>query len=222
LLKKYQYGEIINGIDLRFFLSLFEKHANSAEKIGAGIDQLQVRKNQKGGHNKVIFIIRADASEIDISWRKCIETPSHLSRVKDAARDLVRSQVDEFRDRCFADNETIPCEITKQEIDRGLCHIDHCNPQTFNRMFEDWLSKENLDIQQIKIEDVSGTLDKTFTDRITRDSWISFHKEHASLRAIHKTLNLSLGSGPVKNSDIYLEAVNEDEAYENYREQDWP
>ena len=78
LLEHYQYGDTIKGDDLSFFLSLIENHENSATKIGVGVDQLQVRRSQKNSHNKMIYIIRADDSEIDISWRKCIKPPSQF------------------------------------------------------------------------------------------------------------------------------------------------
>ena len=221
LLSKYGYGDKIESNDFPFFLSLIEKHENSSEKIGAGIKELQVRVSQRDNKNKVIYIIRIDSSEIDISWRKCITNPSPLSRVKDAARNLVRSQIDDFREQCFAGNETISCAETFTEIDKELCAIDHCHPKTFNHIFKTWCVSEKVNGKEIQTEDIINTLDKTFTDEVLRNSWLAFHQQHAILRAVHYKVNLSLGSGPAKEINIPLEGVNDDELYENYREQDW-
>tara|TARA_B110000046_G_C12920816_1_gene367058 strand:+ start:141 stop:884 length:744 start_codon:yes stop_codon:yes gene_type:complete len=221
LLKQYEYGDKIKGKDDVFMRCLINKHAKSEEKIGCGIKEIVVRKSRKNHLDKVVYIIRIDGSETDISWTKCITNPPPSSQVKDAARCLIRSQIDDFKKQCFAGNDTVICPITKIEIDKYLCAIDHCYPETFDRIFEDWCASENVDVKEIQTVDIIDTLDKTFANNILQNSWVIFHQDHCHLQAVHYKANLSLGSGPAKAIDIHLEVLNEDDFYENYRERDW-
>ena len=221
LLSRYSYGTTIKGNDFSFFCSLIERHEKSDEKIGVGIKELQVKKNPNDLKSKVIYIHRSDGSEIDFSWRNCIKPPSPLSRVLDAARFLIWTQVEDFKNQCFAKDQTHICPETGIMIDRELSATDHENPQTFDRLFKDWCVSENVDPKDIETVSIENSR-RTFKNEILKNSWIAFHQQHASLRVIHRTANLSLGNGPSKSfENIYLEIPNEDEIYENYRERDW-
>lgn len=220
LLSRYNYGAIIEGNDFGFFCCLIERHEKSEEKIGVGIKELQVRKNPNDLKSKVIYIHRTDGSEIDFSWRKCIKPPSPLSRVLNAARFLISTQVEDVKNQCFAKDQTHICPETGIMIDRELSATDHQYPQTFDRIFKDWCVSENLDSKDIETISIQNSR-RTFKNEILNNSWIAFHQQHASLRVIHRTANLSLGKGPSKSfENIYLEIPNEDEIYESYRERE--
>lgn len=70
LIKKYKLMEFIGGTDKELCLNLFQYHPRYAEKIGAGIEAIQVRVDEYGKRH--FHLHRIDGSDDDISWPKCL------------------------------------------------------------------------------------------------------------------------------------------------------
>jgi len=70
LIGRYSIGSFLDSEDESFCLALFSRHSHYSEKVGSGIESIEVRRDEYG--NKHFQIHRTDGSDIDISWVQCI------------------------------------------------------------------------------------------------------------------------------------------------------
>ena len=74
IISKYEWGETLSAEDSIDAIELLEFHPDKEEKIGVGIDRIEIRRNTKEAHGfntKCFFVVRTDGSAIDFS-KKCI------------------------------------------------------------------------------------------------------------------------------------------------------
>lgn len=186
ILKRYVSGRILNKNDEEFIISLLENHPSKDEKIGCGIERIEVRFNPPK-HNG-FWIIRKDGTQIDFSYLVCIGGSSIKSDCKSVARNEVVPFILEFKQDFFQDNEYNICPITGKEISFLNSHVHHSN-ESFDNLFNEFFKDINLD--SIKIVD-SGAINKLFADRKLAKEWCEFHNSRAKLQVVSVIANLSI------------------------------
>jgi len=169
-----------------FLLKILCHHHHYERKI-AGMKHLEIRQNPSwNGPTLGIWVIRAESEE-DISWVTALKPdgrPSVKEDVSNAARYEISPQIHDFHE-C---GECSVCELCGKDMVRGYkLHVDHVKP--FEQLFSEFLSVEEITYSDIETEDVGG-VESRFTDRQLASKWITFHRDHASLRLTHKLCNL--------------------------------
>lgn len=182
---KLPFGEI-HSIHHGTFFGLLSCHPFVLEKIGCGIKHFEKRKHPVF-KNWTLHVIRTDGSEIDFSYRKCIEqrNPTHRKQLTSAMRFAVGYQISDFAnlhkdDLCGICNEPIPDEkhvdhvyLFKDMVDEFLEEVQYGIPGEFT-------SCPDTFVMKFKPEDILFELE-----------WKSFHLEFAKLRMTHKQCNLN-------------------------------
>jgi hypothetical protein len=207
ILKNTKSGTILDGQYLTDVLGLLEYHTERDEKIGVGIDHIKVEKhtdliNGFKSNTNHFHIYRKDGSDIDFSYKNCVNNigkGGYKSKKRDdilkSFRFVVRPQIDSFRTKVFGKKEYLKCEVLGVNFSKKTCHIDHVPPKTFINLFENFLEKYQLDFNEIETVPVDNIYD-TIKDDTIRENWFQYHLQHAELRAIHKTANLSQKKSP--------------------------
>lgn len=75
IISRYEWGETLSPEDHIDAFELLQFHPDKEEKIGVGLDHIEIRRNTRESHGyntKCFFIIRTDGSDIDFS-KKCIQ-----------------------------------------------------------------------------------------------------------------------------------------------------
>ena len=92
IVRRYEDGVPVGPEDQQFLENLFRRHPDVHDKFGDGIASIEVRTNKAMyGKNRGFWIQRVDGSDIDISWKTCIDgsrstspkfvTPAQLIRL---------------------------------------------------------------------------------------------------------------------------------------------
>ncbi len=146
--------------------------------------------------SKCFFIMQNNKCS-DFSYNKCITKSTAESNqrhnVLHTGRTLIRPQIKEYIKKIQLENQSYMCAITNQILPRSMIHVDHDFTQiTFLQLVDDWLltiNKTYADIKVLETKNNEYDFSYTFSDEYT-ESWVNYHREHAKLRAIHKTINL--------------------------------
>jgi hypothetical protein len=195
ILYKYNEGEFLDKIDFNFVYDLLsEGHHNPDRKIGSGVAGIFVGTNNY--NRRGFFIKRLDGSITDFSYRKCIYKKGPLHDIKSACRTAIREDIIRFRENFFKENADadgfIICPFTHQKVSIDNCHIDHIPPNTFNKIFSDWIRTKNIDPKKVKLLGYGdGDMTKKFIDEKLKNSFIKFHRERMNLRVTSPLGNLS-------------------------------
>jgi hypothetical protein len=192
LVARYADGDTANEADSVFLRDLLELHPRCEEKIGAGVRSFKIDRNPEYTNTRTIFVVRADNSETDFSWPKCIdgETPERLKRA--ALRNAVADQIAAFKKEAFS-RPPVMCPETGEELSWKYCHVDHAAPNTFDSLVDQWLLSENIVLDSVQISpsrDISFT--RLLTDDGQRESWRAFHDQRKQLRLLSPHANLSI------------------------------
>lgn len=173
----------LDGHDDNFMRALLLRHPSAETKIGAGVSAIYVRKNPIYGDN-AFWLVRTDGTETDFSYRECLRPRSEAEKVRAALRYSVRDQILDFRTEIFAGREAILCPITGAVMTINDCHIDHVEPDTFERLADMFISHEG-GIAAFKLRDGSDNeIGRRLSDDNLEVRWRLFHQTHARLRAI--------------------------------------
>ncbi len=195
ILYRYDDYQFLNKTDFNFIHDLLENgHHNPIKKIGCGISGFFVKKNMY--NKRGFFIKRLDGSETDFSFVKCIHPKSSLQDLKSACRSAIREDIVKFREDFFSKNKDlngfVTCPFTHEKVSVDNCHVDHIPPDTFNKIFSDWLSSQNIEPKSIELTGYDdGDMTKEFVDKDIEKSFVSFHKERMNLRITSPLGNLS-------------------------------
>jgi len=172
ILNRYPPGSFLSKEDNALLQEVFAHHPRAKEKIGVGIQAIEVERNTKNKNVRQFRIHRFDATSTDISYLKCFT--GELSKIrlfKVACRTSVEDQIKEFRSRFSPDQN-------------NGTHVDH-HPKSFNRIVQEFISSNTLDVEQVQIlgwED--NETEKKFADPQLEKQFADFHRAHATLRLI--------------------------------------
>lgn len=164
-------------------LALLRRHPAAAEKIGSGVQSFKVSVNYLG--TKGFMIIRADGSQVDFSYRKCIHAPTRWEEFVTALRFAVETQVTSFKDTAFAGAEKTECALTGALLGKDEVHVDHASPDTFEALVSRFMTEERLDPDDPPatraIDNVPG---RQLVEEGLAERWRAFHARYAKLRIV--------------------------------------
>lgn len=72
MLNRYALGATVSDDDAKELISLLEHHDEREEKIGTGIDRIEVRHGPEG-FTRCFWIVRTDGSQVDFSYIHCLK-----------------------------------------------------------------------------------------------------------------------------------------------------
>jgi hypothetical protein len=189
---------------------LFKLHPESDTKIGAGIDRVEVRINREfAGNSRGFWIVRADGTETDISYKKCLEGETvHRNQFIKACRATIKPHIEYFRREFFRVATTPTCCLTGQPVQPNTCHVDHTPPYTFERIIDAFAALHGLDLNApgLCVSGVDGWLLPSLADDILRDKFVQFHNTFAQLRVISVSANTNLVPKSVIRGNHELQA----------------
>lgn len=187
------------------FLALAPEGYRPTEKSRQWIDRLFSRHPDKDRvlnfHQKKIriqsyfkfkcFSILENGSYEPISFHKCLSY-NRCTDVKKAFRDAISFSIMKFKREKFKNRVLIPCDLCGNPLYREDCDIDHhFEKLPFNEILNDFLMKNQLDLNSIDIERTNRLLRYELANKSLRKRFKSYHDRVAHLRAIHRHENRS-------------------------------
>lgn len=197
----------------RFLIDLFSRFHEQWHHKAQGHETKDIHffVQESKPHKTKHFVMRkadgaplGDDADDDISFGHTIKRiPSSRSAkadphaqqrkdVRDAARSAVIDQIWAFRDAHLVGGPL--CELTGQRISRDNCDVDHRAPLTLNRLLEDFIRLNGIDIIAVDVGSRHGT-EAVFMDKSLEARWQRYHQEHADLRLLSKEGHRSLKKG---------------------------
>jgi hypothetical protein len=195
ILHKYNDGDFLEKNDYDFIYDLLVKgHCDPDKKIGCGIAGICI-KNTKY-NNRCFNIYRLDGTCTDFSFVKCITPKNQIQDLQAACRTSVIEDINKFREDYFKQNQDsngfVVCPFTKQKVNIHNCHVDHIPPNTFIRIFLDWMGSNKISPEEIEIKGYEdGETDKEIVNEDIKNSFIKFHRSKMDLRITSQRGNLS-------------------------------
>jgi hypothetical protein len=195
VLYAYEEGQTLNELDFTFMLDVLRLHPNVAQKIGCGVASMHVKENPVYPGKRGFWLMRTDSTATDFSFMECLSPSSNKKKTQSAFRSAIEPYCFKFKQGVFDKTlyGTTLCEYTGKRITFLDAHVDHKPPNTFEKLFNDFLAENGLDANQIETR--GAGLDNVVQDEIAdpelKNRWIQFHNERAELRVISREANLS-------------------------------
>ena len=191
---------VVEGEAAAVLRELFELHPNADEKVGAGVDHIELRINQEY-KSRGFWIVRVDGTETDISYKNCMDGDKvHRKRFIRACRFAVKEHIEKFKREYFRVALTPTCQLTGVPITPSNSHVDHTPPYTFERIVEAFivLNELNVDAPGLLVSGVDGLMIPTFVDPVLRDDFVRFHNDLYKPRVISAAANTGLVQNDVR------------------------
>ena len=186
ILSHHNIGDILQGDELSFMSSLLKNHYKYGQEK---IKQIKIGVNEFNKRLKEFRFINKSNKEISFSYGKCItHTSIDKNNIIRAFREAILPQIKEFKEKIFNQGK-VHCAMTGVELTWEDCHIDHQNK--FRHILKEFLDKEGLKYKDIQIINKPNSLPK-IKDEELKKKWIEYHRRHAILRPLHKSVNLRL------------------------------
>ncbi len=189
IVSKYLDKQPVDADDQAWLLKVFEHHYQYTDKIGCGLEHLEVRTNPSstGRNTRGFWIQRKDGSAIDISWVVSLKPdgmPTEAQNVSNAARIEISDQIHHHHRY----GECNVCPLCNDAMERRYnLHVDHEIP--FQKLFAEFLKSKSLDYESVELEDLGP--ESRFADRELAKSWQEYHLANAKLRLTHDQCNLA-------------------------------
>ena len=193
ILHAYPVFKSLSVQHMAFMTELLQKHhPHGNKKIGPGVECMWAQPcAMNNGKTRQFWLRRTDGTETDFSYLRCINRQSKRQDFYEACRRTVADQIISFRNQYFRNNPNAVCPVTGTSLSPNNCHVDHCEPQTFKRLADEFLDKYEIDLKKVKLSSgIDGELSSQFVDQGLADRWAQYHRKHAALRVIGKEANL--------------------------------
>jgi hypothetical protein len=191
VINAHERGHTLDGQDLAFVADLLKRHRSYGEKAGAGVARFYVTRHAVYGTKKIEFE-RVDGTIDDFSINYCLDpvSESEYARMNFlcAARTTVLPDI-----RAFKNSSGMICAVTSEKHSRDDLHVDHAPPNVFSAIASKFLAsrgKQPLDFEYL--DDSAGLA--IFADTAVANDFRQHHAKQATLRVIHKSINLSGGT----------------------------
>lgn len=188
----YEDGVQLNQIDHQLLLDLIMVHPEAEQKAGVGISHFTVERDQEFGTTRHFTIHRTDGSSTDVSFNSAIDGRNPRKDRLEALRRAIAVQITDFKNAEFAKTETHTCPLSGQPITQDSYHVDHVAPKDFHQLVADWLVASDIILEAIE---TTPPQDNQYvcemTNNAQRESWASYHQQHAELRLLSPRANLS-------------------------------
>lgn len=188
LVDRARDGDWVADENVAFLRDLLACHPDVEEKLGSGLRGFVVRSAPPFHRNRCFYAVRTDGTEVDFSWKKCVEGHSPWFTFCKAARYAVSDQIVAFRDQEFARGLS-RCPIDGAVLTVETSHVDHFNP-TFGDLVRSFVG--DTDWESVPLVDhPAGAGGRVFADPQYAARFAAFHAAHANLRVISAHANLS-------------------------------
>lgn len=108
----------------------------------------------------------------------------------EACRIAVANQINKFREYCFRnfgdEDGQVLCPILRIKITRAESDVDHVPPHTFEKLVNDWLAQEGVDLESVCATGALGLPVTRFRYPELIERWQDYHREHAVLRVVSR------------------------------------
>lgn len=189
ILYAYEYGHVLNDINLKFMNAVLAMHPSADVKIGCGVSSIFVRQNPVFKKNREFWIKRTDGTETDFSFLECLKPTDPLRKFKNACRQAISGDIFVFRVNNLDGDST--CPITGIALNVHNVHVDHTPPNTFDGIVKDFISVNSIDPTQIVLNSADGETGDSFNDLVLSEKFVAYHNEKAILRLVSAHANLS-------------------------------
>jgi hypothetical protein len=164
--------------------TLLPRHSYYEIKRGVGIAEIifgistRYPASRLSRPAAVMYAKRLDGTLTDISWRECLKPANKKFKTRNAMRNAVRGQINEFR------RGKVICSICRADFPPELLDVDHYQKR-FEDIAREWLAVVNKTDEQIETCG-KGDFDAgdRFVDPNEEIHWHDFHKANASLRML--------------------------------------
>ena len=195
VLYAYKPGSRVSAEHFEFLLSLLSHHPEVDRKVAGGIQAFEVRPVPGFTRASAFWIIRDDGSAVAWSYTELISPPSPLARFRKVCRYAVDADLRVIKAAWLRDNASdghFTCSVTGERVSAGRAHVDHVPPDTFTALIKRFVAERGIDLRSIELPGNSGEeIGRQFPTPEMEEDWLSFHREHANLRVISATANLS-------------------------------
>jgi len=152
-------NNFISEEDRMFLLELIKNHPNYDLKVGCGISNFFIKKNQ--WNNNGFYIRRLNETETDFSYIQCLKPTTKLQDIKTACRSAIAEDM--------------------MKISRPGYIAHHETP--FIDIFNLWFKDKN--INEIELNDtVDNCVVTSFKDKKISEDFRNFHNSIASVKEI--------------------------------------
>lgn len=193
MLRRHNPRTPIPEPDASELAALLQRHHESKEKIGSGIDHFEVRLNPP--YNTFGFhVVRTDGTATDFSYLKCVDgAPSPLAEAKRAMREEVRDDILQAKRAYFAEHADadgrIRCVATGAPISIEQADADHVAPWYFDVLATSFIRARGIDLTGFVTPAADNQYVPRIADRVLAGEWREFHHELAGLRIISRAEN---------------------------------
>ena len=172
-----------------YLLLLCKRHPRHVDKLNKVVD-FQIYQSILNKKGLALNIVNHDNTYTEISWRICITGTGKTTKTLfySALRQCISYQIKIFRDA----SDLSYCRECNCSLNDKIPHIDH-NEIQFIKLVEDFMELNKNVIIPFEYNKKYLTFETLFKDD---DIWIgklfeSYHLEHAKLRVLCETCNLT-------------------------------
>ncbi len=180
----------LEPVNETFVRAILDRHPDRDSKIGCGVRSIRVVRNPDFPTTWCFWLVRIDGTSTDFSFKECLKPSTHKQKVRAALRNLVSSQVEEFKNHFFVTRDVKICPLSGVEMRPSTSHVDHAAPQ-FVELADSWSSTEGGYDAISLITGQDGQAIDLVKDLAKASRWYVYHQHNAVLRVVDGTANLS-------------------------------
>ena len=185
---KRPLGTVFVGDDHELLEAALAMHSEAAIKIGPGVAKFTVERHPAHPNTQCVFVRRVDGTRVAVSFKNLGKAAPQVKREDRtrALREAIVKQILEFKDSMFPDEKfEWQCPITGELVTKSTCEVDHAPPATFKKLVEDWLTSEEMTLEDVDIHPPPHPKCE-LQSAILTESWRSYHRAHSLLRVVSK------------------------------------
>jgi hypothetical protein len=201
--------EPLTGVDRELILALLDMHDDAASGRFKNIKHVAVKEDVQAGRSVVqraFYVERYDGTQdtfsISPKWYNGLSEERRMRASIGACCNLaIRDIMLDRKQRAFPNGtrSVAKCEATGVTLGWHDAHVDHSDEWPMVRITDEWLNSNvplSWDFLTLQIPPAQGwkLIDQKEAD------FVKFHNKRAVLQVVHKTHNLSKGSGGYQRS----------------------
>ncbi len=169
------------------FCEILQKHSNSSKIYG--LIDVKIAYNPKYPRSLVVYIIKENGDEDDVSIKDCIygKKMNDKDKLNIAMRVAIQPQIDEYRKNITVYKCDLCSDYENIEIDH------HSEKMPFVKLCCDFMKINTLSIPNTFDNTIGHQKCFRYIDHIFEEQWVRFHRENAILRMLCRRCN---GSQP--------------------------
>lgn len=191
ILNAYEPNQSVNENDFIDLVGLIEVRPDKDEKIGCGIESIQVIEIRY--KTKCFELTRIDGSKEIFSYRNSINgKPNLLTKFSKACREAISEDLRKVKLAYFKKHSSkgrVKCQETGELCKWEELNVDHRQPNTLSVIIDRFIEVNRIDIGVVQYtEAIDGVYQ--FTDKEVEEKFRNYHSDKANLRLVMKERNL--------------------------------